>query len=87
MNLEFKTQQEFEEFMFETIRSILEYVGSDEEKFKTFCTTFYSVIYCEGYDERFHKITKEVKEAMNNDIGQLILQICKERIAEIRKKD
>ena len=84
--LTFTNDEEFDEYMFETIHNILLYCGKDKERFKSFCTSFYSVIYVDEYEEQFKEATKQIEELMKKPIGIILLDFCRKQIKEARKE-
>ena len=79
-------KDEFGEYIYETIGDILEYCGKDEGKFKDFCLSFLSVLYCEEYDELFIKYLKEVKDVLEEPHGRFILEIPREGLKKFKKE-
>ena len=85
MKLKFDNEEEFKEFIYEFMIDMLDYIGKDEDKFRNFCTAFYSVLYCRDLNELFEKNSTLIKKAMNKPMGQFILSMCREKCKELQE--
>lgn len=86
MELKFKNEAEFEEFMFDTFSPIVCYAKQNKDSFKLFVSCFYSVIYGEGVEDKFEFYSLQVKHLMNSKQGKEIAKLVQEAIKEIRLK-
>lgn len=86
MELKFRNEAEFEDFMFDTFSPIVCYAKQNKDSFKLFTTCFYSVIYGEGVEDKFDFWSLQIKQLMKTKEGKELAKIVQQSIEEMRKK-